>query len=288
MWLSVDATLVKGLWEFMTHSIKTVEDLRWFLAHTQGFRGGQVTDVHVSKRRIFDEESGREVMAGSMATVVVRYHAQDVLRVAKLTMQGVSDLSIFEQDGSDWSPLGAIQVELNEGKLRFWFDQEGNLYVVCEEATFEEVSFPYSDADMGGMVAQWTFQADSGEVPTVDWLLTQLDQAGVPCIWRAVARRPASRSTMGWEGELVVATEVNAGPAAALVVQAYGPIDGAGFGLRLQTHHATGRSGGRLLSLVTDLVTLHYVGTCLVGQTFVSHEEWANWDSLRRTHQASW
>ena len=36
-----------------------------------------------------------------------------------------------------------IQVELKEGKLRFWFDPQGNLYVVCEEALFEEVSLPH-------------------------------------------------------------------------------------------------------------------------------------------------
>lgn len=267
----------------MTRSIRTVEDLRWFLTHTQGFRGGQMTDVHVSKRRIFDEESGLEIMAGSTATIVVRYDAQGILRVAKLTMQGVSDLCIFEQDGSDWSSLGVIQVELNEGKLRFWFDRHGDLYVVCEEARLEEVSLPYSDAEMSDMVAKWTFQADSGEAPTVAWLLSQLDQAGVPCIWRAVARQTIRHQTMCWEGELVAATDGTACQAGALVVQTYGPIDGAGFGMHLQSHHAAGRSGGRLLSLVTDLITHCYVGTCLVGQAFLTHEEWANWHALRRT-----
>ena len=175
----------------MTYPIKTLEDLRWFLAHTQGFRGGQVTDVHLSKRRIYDELSGHDVLAGSTATMVVKYAVQGIRRVAKLTMQGISDLCIFEQDGADCSLLGVIQVELNEGKLRFWFDPQGELYVVCDEAMLEEVSLPQSEADMDGAVAQWTFQADSGEAPTVAWLLDQLDQAGTPCFWKA--RRRAQR-----------------------------------------------------------------------------------------------
>jgi len=272
----------------MTYPIKTVEDLRWFLAHTQGFRGGRVTDVHLSKRRIFDEESGHDVLAGSTATVVVRYPVEGILRMAKLTMQGVSDLSIFEQEGTDCSLLGVIQVELNAGKLRFWFDPHGELYVVCEEAMLEEVSLPQSDADMDGAVAQWTFQADSGEAPTVVWLLEQLDRAGTPCVWRAAAPRTAPNVAIGWEGELVATVDMHAGPAAAVELQTYAPIDGAGFGMRMRLHHLAGRSGGRLLNLVTDLVTQSFSGTCLVGQTFFSHEEWANWKLLGRAHQTRW
>ena len=41
----------------MQHAIKTVEDLRWLMAHTGGFRSGYVTDIQMSKRRLFDEES---------------------------------------------------------------------------------------------------------------------------------------------------------------------------------------------------------------------------------------
>ncbi|GIW55203.1 MAG: hypothetical protein KatS3mg082_1607 [Nitrospiraceae bacterium] len=40
--------------------------------HTRtGFRGGYVTDVHVSKRRLFDEESGCDVLAGTTVTTVI-------------------------------------------------------------------------------------------------------------------------------------------------------------------------------------------------------------------------
>ncbi len=270
----------------MTHTIKTMDDLRWFISHTQGFRGGHITDVHLAKRRIFDEESGQEILAGNTVTVVVRYPAEDIVRVAKLTMQGVSDLSIFEQEGADSSPLGVIQVEFNEGSFRFWFDPHGELYVVCEEALLEEVSLPQSHADLGGAVAQWTFQADCGEAPSVAWLLSQLDQAGAPCIWKAARSWPTQDRVMCWEGELVAAGDANAGPPAAVEVQIYGPIDGAGFGMRMRLHHLAAPSGGRLLNLVTDVVTQSFAGTCLMGQMFFSHDDWASWKSLGRASQA--
>ena len=164
-------TLRKARHVAMTHSIRTVDDIRWLLTHTQGFRGGRVMDVHLAKRWMFDEESGRDVTAGSVVTVVVRYDLQGILRMAKLTLQGVSDFSILEQDGRDCAVLETIQVELHEGLLRFWFDPQGNLYVVCEEALLEEVSVPHSDVDLHPGAAQWIFQADSGHPPTVDWIM---------------------------------------------------------------------------------------------------------------------
>lgn len=272
----------------MTYPIKTLEDLRWFLAHTQGFRGGQVTDVHLSKRRIYDESSGHDVLAGSTATVVVRYAVQGIRRVAKLTMQGISDLCIFEQDGADCSLLGVIQVELNEGKLRFWFDPQGELYVVCDEAMLEEVSLPQSEADMDGAVAQWTFQADSGEAPTVPWLLDQLDRAGTPCFWKAADVRNGSYRSMCWAGQLVATADEDALSAPAVEVQTYGPIDGAGFGMRMRLPVRGSRSSGRLLSLAADVMAQSFSGTCLIGETFFSHEEWANGKSLGRMPHTGW
>lgn len=256
----------------MTHSIKTAEEVRWLLTHTQGFRGARVMDVHLAKRWMFDEESGRDVTAGSVVTVVVQYHLNDILRIAKLTLQGVSDFSIFEQDGGDCSSVGVIQVEVQEGQLRFWFDPQGNLYVVCEEALLEEVALPHGDRDMNTEVAQWIFQAESGDAPTVAWLLNELDQAGVPCIWKSTGRRSGAPRTLSWEGELVAAADLDAGSKAGLTVRAYEPIDGAGFGIRLLPRLATGRINGRLLRAVTEVVTQRYAGTCLAG---ISSEEWS-------------
>ena len=270
--VSIDGILLEGFHVAMTHSIKTADDVRWLLTHTQGFRGGRVMDVHLAKRWMLDEESGRDVSAGRVVTVTVQYHLQGVLRIAKLTLQGVSDFSVFEQDGGDCAALGMIQVELHEGLLRFWFDPQGNLYVVCEEALLEEVSVPHSDGDIHQGAAPWIFQADSGDPPTVDWLLTQLDQVGVPCIWKSTPRRAGHHGPLCWEGELVSTADVNAGPTAALTVRAYEPIDGAGFGIRLQPRLATGRLSGRLLRAVTEVVTQRYAGTCLTGERGVSSE----------------
>ncbi len=258
----------------MTHSITTADDVRWLLTHTQGFLGGRVMDVHLAKRWMYDEESGRDLSAGSVVTVVVRYHLHGILRIAKLTLQGVSDFSVFEQDGGDSAALGMIHVEVQEGLLRFWFDPEGNLYVVCEEALLEEVSLPHSGPDLRPGAAQWIFQAESGDPPTVAWLLDELDQAGLPCIWKTTARRSGLPRTLCWEGELVAAADVNAGSTAALTVRAYEPVDGGGFGIRLQPRLASCRTSGRLLRAVTEVVTQRYAGTYLTGDHVVSSEEW--------------
>ncbi len=147
----------------MKYHVVNIEDLRWLLGHTGGFRGGYVTDVQVSKRRLLDEASGREVPAGTTVTVVIRYRIHQMARVAKLTMTGVTDFSMFEQEGADCSTLGVIQAELNDGKLRFWFDPQGELYVVCEEAQLEEVAAPSLEPLSLEQAAQWTFQSgDAG------------------------------------------------------------------------------------------------------------------------------
>lgn len=266
----------------MMHSLTTADDLRWLLTHTQGFRGGQITDVHVAKRRMFDEESGRDVVAGSTVTVHVTYSVSGVLRVAKLTMQAVTDLSLFEQEGGEWTLVGAIQVELSEGKLRFWFDPHGNLYVVCEEAMFEEVSLPHPDGGREEVVEQWLFQADAGEAPTVAWLLSQLDQVGMPCVWKAAACQERPERGISWRGELVGAQHGNAGQTAALAVQAYGPIDGGGFGIRLECHGVGRQSGHRLLSTVAHVITSAYPGTCLTGQSLLPPEKWTSQAARRK------
>ncbi len=263
----------------MKYPIQTVEDLRWFLAHTQGFRGGYVTDLHLSKRRLLDEVSGREVLVGTVVTLIIRYHLAGVLRVAKLTLSGVSDISVFEQEDADCSALGVIQVELSDGHLRFWFDPQGKLYVVCEEAFLEEVSSPQGEMGMDAAVAQWVFQADDGDAPTVEWLLEALDDTGFPCVWKPAGSDGKRPSVVRWEGDLVTPA-ADAGRGASISVQAYGPLDGAGFGIRLRANEGAGRQSGCLLAAVTDIVTRHFAGTCLVGQTFLSHDEWENWKSL--------
>ena len=52
----------------------------------------------MAKRRLFDEGSGREVLADTLVTVVVRYHLRQMERVAKLTMKGVTDFFLSRKE----------------------------------------------------------------------------------------------------------------------------------------------------------------------------------------------
>ncbi|MEK7299745.1 MAG: hypothetical protein AAB072_01490, partial [Nitrospirota bacterium] len=177
---------------FMQHAIKTVEDLRWLMAHTGGFRSGYVTDMQMSKRRLFDEESGRDVLADTTVSMTIRYQLRGMVRVAKLVMNGVTDFSIFEQEGSDSSALSVIQAERSDGRLRFWFDPQGELYAVCEEARLEEIATPILAEQVLPELARWTFQGHSGEAPTISWFLMELEEAGVPCSWAISKKRRAN------------------------------------------------------------------------------------------------
>lgn len=262
--------------------IKNVEDLRWLMGHTGGFRGGYVTDVQMSKRRLFDEGSAREVLADTTVTVVVRYHIRQMARVAKLTMMGVTDFSIFEQEGADCSTLGVIQAECTSGKLRFWFDPQGELYVVCDEAQLEEVAMPALEDRAREPIARWTFQSPMADWPTVEWLLEALDAAGLPCTWKKGRASNGRQSVIQWEGKLLPALGADAIEQAAVHVMLYGPLDGPGFGMVLQVAGAQGQAANRVLSCASDLIVRRFSGRCLVGNTIIPGGEWLNWKSLEQ------
>jgi hypothetical protein len=264
----------------MKYQIVNIEDVRWLIGHTGGFRGGYVTDVQVSKRRLLDEASGREVPAGTTVTVVIRYQIRQMARVGKLTMTGVTDFSMFEQEGADCSTLGVIQAEWTDGKLRFWFDPQGELYVVCEEAQLEEVAAPSLEPLSLEPVAQWTFQSTIPDWPTVTWLLAELDAAGVPCIWRDIASAPGRHYAIQWEGELLPASMPGAVDARGVHCMLYGPLEGAGFGIVLRVRGVQDRRIGQVLSLLTDVVAQRFSGQCLVGNTIIPGGEWQNWKSF--------
>lgn len=270
----------------MKTPIKNVEDLRCLLGHTGGFRGGYVTDVQVSKRRLLDEASGREVLAGTAVTVVIRYRIRQMVRVAKLTMSGVTDFAMFEQEGADCSTLGVIQAELNDGKLRFWFDPQGELYVVCEEAQLEEVAAPSLEPLSLEPVAQWTFQSEMPDWPTVTWLLAELDVAGVPCTWRATTSSSGRHPSIQWEGDLLPASMQGAVDAIGVHCMLYGPLDGPGFGVVLRVRGVQDRRTGQVLSLLADLIAQRFSGQCLVGNTIIPGGEWQNWKSFEQQRGA--
>jgi len=262
--------------------IRNVEDLRWLLGHTGGFRGGYVTDVQMSKRRIFDEGSARDVLADTTVTVVVRYHIRRMARVAKLTMLGVTDFSIFEQEGADCSTLGVIQAECTAGKLRFWFDPQGELYVVCDEAVLEEVAMPVQEDHIREPIAQWAFQSPMADWPTVEWLLEGLDGAGLPCTWKKAKSSNGRQSMIQWEGMVLPAPGAGAIEQAAVHVMLYGPLDGPGFGIVLHVAGTQGQAANRILSCLSDLIVRRFSGQCLVGNTIIPGGEWLSWKTLEQ------
>jgi hypothetical protein len=266
----------------MNITIKNAEDLRWLIGHTGGFRGGYVTDVQMAKRRMFDEGSAREILADTVVTVVVRYCLRHMERVAKLTMTGVTDFSVFEQEGADCSSLGVIQAECTAGKLRFWFDPQGELYVVCDEAQLEEVAMPFSNGPSHQPVARWTFQSPTNNWPTVEWLLDELDAAGLPCTWKKAKSSNGRRSVIQWEGTLTPAQGAEAIEQAAVHVMLYGPLDGPGFGILLHLEGPQGPTANRVLSCVSDLIVRRFSGQCLVGNTIIPGGEWLSWKALEQ------
>ena len=262
--------------------IRNVEDLRWLIGHTGGFRGGYVTDVQMSKRRLYDEGSARDILADTVVTVVVRYCLRQMERVAKLTMTGVTDFSIFEQEGADCSRLGVIQAECTAGKLRFWFDPQGELYVVCDEAQIEEVAMPSSDDRSREPVARWTFQSSTAEWPTMEWLLDALDRAGMPCTWKKIKSPSEPRSIVQWEGTLMPAQGADAIEQAAVYVALYGPLEGPGFGMVLHVNGSQGATANRLLEFVSDMIVRSFTGQCLIGNTIIPGGDWLAWKSLEQ------
>ena len=268
----------------MNRTIKQLEDLRWLIGHTGGFRGGYVTEVQILKRRLFDEGSTREVPAGTTIAVTIHYEVRGLARVAKLTMTGVTDFSVFEQDGIDCSSLSVIQTELNAGKLRFWFDPQGELYVVCDEAHLEELTLPIVTAQQAAELARWTFQGVGTDGPTIQWLLNELDQAGLPCTWRDAGRSIAIHPAVQWEGSLKPADDPSMDEANMVQVMAYHPPEGQGFGLLLRVFGMQDRRMSRILEVLADRITHCFPGNCLVGNTIIPGREWERW--LVREHRS--
>lgn len=267
----------------MIRRIRTAEDLAWLLDHSDAFQGGQLLELHVHKQRLFDESSSREIVAGTVLTAVIRYERSvsehgdlvPVTRVAKLTMRGVTDFSIFEQEGADCSEIGVIQAEAAGKRLRFWFDPHGELYVICDEAELEEVSRPSAARPVRLGMTEWTFQVPTGKLPAVRWFLDHLDQAGLPCAWRSMKRSASAHPALKWEGYLVPASEDGSSPrAGGIHVQAYGPLDGCAFGITLRTADPRQDGTGHLLMALADIIANSFTGTCLAGNHVMERDEW--------------
>lgn len=268
----------------MIHRIKTADDVAWFLDHTRAFPGGRVTDLHVHKQFLFDETSEREIPAGTIITAVIRYELAvrengelaAVNRVAKLTMKGVTDFSIFEQEGRNFSQIGVIHAEASGGRLRFWFDPHGELYVICDEAQIEEVSKPGTGLPIRAGMTEWTFQAESGDLPDITWLLARLDQAGFPCAWRAMKHSPSSHPAMRWTGHLIPTFPHGLTKSNGIQIQAFGPLDGSSFGITLRASDPNEANAARLLTVAADIIARNFTGLCLASNHVVERDEWLN------------
>lgn len=266
----------------MIHRVKSADDVAWFLNHTHAFQGGQVTDLHVRKQHLFDESSGHHVAAGTALTMMIRYELSiagsegqyDINRVAKLTMTGVTDFSVFEQEGADFSEIGVIHVDCSGGRLRFWFDPQGELYVICDEAEIEEISTPGAGGSIRAGMTEWTFQAEAGEAPRISWFLERLDQAGMPCAWRAIKHPASGHPARRWSGHLVPASPHESPRPGGVQVQAYGPLDGSGFGLTLRAPDSHDDATGRLLVVLADLIARSFSGMCLARNRVMECSEW--------------
>jgi hypothetical protein len=261
----------------MRHQITSPDDLRWLIGHTGGFRSGYITDLQMSKRRLFDEETRHDVLADTIVSVAIQYEIRGLSRVAKLTMIGVTDFSVFEQEGADCSSLSIIHAECNAGKLRFWFDPQGELYVVCEEAQLEEVSTPCMSTQLMAELARWTFQGQSAEGPTLQWFLDKLDRAGLPCSWRETPKHTMVHQAIQWEGDLIPSENLVENGGNAVHVIAYGPLDGQGFGLMLRVFGTQDRLINRILEVLADQITQQFAGDCLIGTTIIPGSEWEGW-----------
>ena len=275
----------------MVRRIKTSQDLSWLLEHSHAFHGGQIQDIAIRKQRVFDESSGREVVAGTNVTAIIRYEVAvrgpeglyAVTRIARLTMRGVTDFSIFEQEGEDCSDIAAIHAEAAGGRFRFWFDPRGEFYVVCDEAELDEVSRPGQARPIRVGMSEWTFQAQTGELPTVAWLLERLDRAGLPCAWRAMKRSPRTHPALRWEGYLIPAVAPDPTERTGLHVQTYGRLEGADFGIILRALDPHENGTGRLLVVLADIIARNFSGTCLSGNHVMERDEWLGEPNVGRT-----
>ena len=88
---------------------------------------------------------------------------QEAQQIAQATQQISSQVNSVWWKGPDadrfrneWEGQFAAQLKkenMTEERLRFWFDPQGTLYVVCEEAIFEEISTPCTERDTARAVA---------------------------------------------------------------------------------------------------------------------------------------
>ena len=223
-------------------------------------------EVHIGRRHLYDENLGAEVLAHTMITLLIRYAVTEVVggdtlriqRRARLVFTGVTDFSFFEQQGANSGTIEALQAEWKDGSFRFWFDQYGEVYIVCDEADLEEVGVP-DGAPGRTAFHEWVFQAQQGTLPTVRWLLDELDRTGYACTWRQedTARRAPDR--FEWSGLLSMRVPVDPSDGGTVAVQGYGPLGEHSFGIVARVRGPR-NAGTGLLAQLAHILTTHFTG----------------------------
>jgi hypothetical protein len=132
-------------------------------------------------------------------------------------------------------------------------------------------------------MSEWTFQAQTGELPTIAWLLEHLDRAGLPCAWRAIKRSPRTHPALRWEGCLIPAAVPDPTERTGLHVQTYGRLDGADFGIILRAIDPHENGTGRLLVVLADIIARNFSGTCLSGNHVMECDEWLGEPNVGRS-----
>ena len=277
----------------MIRRIRTADDLTWLLAHTQAFPGGQITTLSLQKQRVFDEASGREITAGTAITTTIRYELAvrgieglySVSRVAKLAMKGVTDFSIFEQEGADFSEIGLLHTEMSGGRLRFSVDPHGELYVICDEAELEEVSRPGTVRPLLTGISEWTFQAETGTLPTIDWFLSHLDRMGCPCAWRTTKPTGPAHPALRWAGLLLPASSKGLPRSAGVSIQTYGAVwtDTVLWNYATRLRSSRGSAWSPLNGVLADLIVHEFSGN-MFGLVYdvMARDEWLGGDKTGR------
>ena len=104
---------------------------------------------------------------------------------------------------------------------------------------------------------------------------------GIPCAWRTHKRSAPAHPALRWEGHLIPSSAHDV-PRAGVHVQAYGPLDGSGFGITLRTSDPHGSGTARLVVALADITARNFSGTCLAGTQVMERDEWLAGQDLGR------
>ena len=115
-------------------------------------------------------------------------------------------------------------------------------------------------------MSEWTFQAETGTLPTIDWFLSHLDRMGCPCAWRTTKPTGPAHPALRWAGLLLPASSKGLPRSAGVSrFETYRAVQRVFLELRLRVSDPHEEVLGRLLMVLADLIAHEFSGTCLAG-----------------------